>query len=516
MSQPIPFRTSEGSAGADDGSVARPSVLVIDDSSLLRNILREELEAEGFEVHLAEDGAIGLTRARDLRPDVVLLDVAGSDLDSHEVCRRLKSDAATAEVPVVLLSTRNELKDKLAGFEAGADDYLAKPFFTKELVARLRSRSRVRQQLAGERRIGKFYLEMLFGIGSAITSPFQVDDEVEIILRQALAASGTRRGVIYLHDPDASAFEVRGSHGYDGAGPSRGDRVRISDKIPVVGDGGADTPQGIRMYHDDARGSVFVPMVAKERLVGGIELDLDGRDGTFAAHHQKILYALGSQAAIFIENARLERDVRSMFMNIIVSLAGAVDAKDAYTHGHSMRVARTALVVAQGLGLSRDALEPLLLSAILHDVGKIAIPDHILKKPERLSREEFEIMKTHTTAGARLLQHIPALENVLPGILYHHEHWDGSGYPEGRAGDDIPLMGRIILIGDAVDAMTTDRVYRKSMPMKAALAELRKFAGTQFDATLVEQAERAYANGTIHDGSPDETPTLHQLIERIR
>jgi HD-GYP domain-containing protein (c-di-GMP phosphodiesterase class II) len=167
------------------------------------------------------------------------------------------------------------------------------------------------------------------------------------------------------------------------------------------------------------------------------------------------------------------------------------------------------------MGMCFEELEPLLLSAVLHDVGKIAIPDEILKKPGRLNKEEFEIMKGHTTAGARLLAHIPALENVLPGILYHHEHWDGSGYPEGRKSDDIPLMGRIILIGDAVDAMTTDRVYRKGMPMGRAIEELRKYAGHQFDPELVEIAEKAYADGTIHDGSPDETPTLHQLIEQI-
>jgi len=500
---------------ADAPERDRPAILVVDDSSLLRNILREELEAEGFVVHVAEGGPEGVERCRDLRPDLVLLDVVMPDMDGNEVCRAIKADPATAEIPVILLSSRNELKDKLAGFEAGADDYLAKPFFTKELVARLRSRLRTRDSLEGHRRMGQFYLEMLFGIGSAITSPFKVDDEVEIILRQAMVASGTGRGIILLHDPEAGTLEVRGSHGYNGNGPHVGDRFRISEKLPLVSVGNGDDPVGIRMYEDPARRTVFVPMVAKERLVGGIELDLTGRDRGFAAPDQKILYALASQAAIFIENARLERDVRSMFLNIIVSLAGAVDAKDAYTHGHSMRVARTALVVGQALGLPRDQMEPLLLSAILHDVGKIAIPDHILKKPERLNREEFEVMKGHTTAGARLLAHIPALGNVIPGILYHHEHWDGSGYPEGRAGEDIPLMGRIILIGDAVDAMTTDRVYRKGMSMGRAMNELRKYAGSQFDAHLVDLAEKAYAKGTIHDGSPAETPTLHDLIQRI-
>lgn len=494
----------------------RSTVLVVDDSALLRNILREELEAEGFEVHVAEDGATGLQLARDLRPDVVLLDVVLPELAGDEVCRRLKGSSGTGNIPVVLLSAKNELKDKLAGFEAGADDYLTKPFFTKELVARLRTSIRAKETVEGERRMGQFYLEMLFGIGSAITSPFKIDDDVEIILRQSLVASRCRRGVLLLVDPEDGALEVRASYGHGSGGPAVGDRFRVSDKLPIVGVGDHGAPVGIRMYEDEDCGTVFVPMVAKERLVGGIELEVGERaEPRFSSQDQKVLYALASQAAIFMENARLERDVRSMFLNIIVSLAGAVDAKDAYTHGHSLRVARTALVVGQRLELARERMEPLLMSAILHDVGKIAIPDEILKKPTRLTDDEFEIMKTHTTAGEKMLSHIPALSEVLPGIRNHHEHWDGGGYPDGLAAEEIPLMGRIILIGDACDAMTTDRVYRKARPMSYAIAEMRRCAGRQFDPGLVDLVEEAYRDGGIRDDHPETTPTIHELIDQI-
>jgi HD-GYP domain-containing protein (c-di-GMP phosphodiesterase class II) len=273
---------------------------------------------------------------------------------------------------------------------------------------------------------------------------------------------------------------------------------------------------GIRMYEDPARRTVFVPMVAKERLIGGIEIDLEQRSRRFSANDQKLLYALASQAAIFIENARLERDVRSMFLGIIVSMASAVDAKDAYTHGHSLRVARVGLLVAQQLGLPREKLEPLLLSGILHDVGKIAIPDNVLKKPERLDADEFEIMKGHPLAGAKLLAHIPSLAEVLPGIKHHHEYWDGSGYPDGLKGEAIPLAGRLILIGDAFDAMTTDRVYRAAKPVAAAVAEIRRYSGTQFDPSLVACVEEAYRQGRIHDELSKRTPTLDELIDHIR
>ena len=498
-------------------AAAKPSVLVVDDSNLLRGILREELEAEGFEVHMAEDGPEALEKAKDLRPDIILLDVGLPGMDGYEVCRRVKSDDATADTPILMITALNELKDKLAGFEAGADDYLTKPFFTKELLARLRRNLRTRESIHASRRLGQSYLEMLFGIGSAIISPFKVDDEVEIILRQGLVALGAGKGAILLLDREQGTLEVRGTMGCERAGdPKVGDRHRISDKLPIVDAAVDEGPVGIRIYEDVARHVVFVPMVAKERLVGGIEIHVGERRGRLSVNEQKVLYALASQAAIFLENARLERDVRSMFLNIIVSMAGAVDAKDAYTHGHSLRVARVALVVAQENGLPRAELEPLLLSAILHDVGKIAIPDHILKKPERLDKEEFEIMKGHPIAGAKMLQHIQALENVIPGILHHHEYWNGTGYPHGLAGEAIPLQGRIIHIGDAFDAMTTDRVYRTKIGVAGAIEEIQRHAGRQFDPHLVSCLLEARRTGRIHDELPESTPTLYELIEQIR
>ncbi|HUC42479.1 MAG TPA: response regulator, partial [Candidatus Sulfotelmatobacter sp.] len=340
-------------------TATRPRVLVVDDSTLLRGILREELEAEGFDVHVAEDGAAALEKAADLRPDVILLDIGLPGMNGYEVCKRVKSDAATSDISVVMITALNELKDKLAGFEAGADDYLTKPFFTKELLARVRTNLRMRDSVIASRRLGQSYLEMLVGIGSAITSPFKVDDEIEIILRQGLISVHAVKGAMYLLDPDQGNLEVRGTLGCGREGdPRLGERCRISDKLPVV-DASEGGPLGIGIFEDERRHVVFVPMVSKERLVGGIEIHLGEPRARLGVNEQKLLYALASQAAIFLENARLERDVRSMFLSIIVSMAGAVDAKDAYTHGHSLRVARVALMVAQERGLPRHELEPL-------------------------------------------------------------------------------------------------------------------------------------------------------------
>ncbi len=506
----------QGNSSPESRSRGKGLVLLIQASTVTRNILREELEAEGYTVDIAGTGEAGLEKCQDLRPDIVLMDVGVESPDGNEVCRQLRSHNATQQIPVILVSEQGELKDKLAGFEAGASDYLSKPFFTKELLARLKAHLRSAEMLKTSSQLGDFYLEMLWGVGSTISSPFSSEDELEVILRQALAGVRASRGSLFLLDEGTGGLKVRAMQGYGEEGnPPAGDIVRISEKLPMLQSGAESEGMALKIHEDPESGRLFVPMIAKERLVGGIEVDLEGREARLSANDQKMLYALASQAAMILENARLERDARSMFLNIIVSLAGAVDAKDAYTHGHSMRVARVALRVAQQLGLSREAQETLLLSAILHDVGKIAIPDEILQKPGRLTSEEFEIMKGHTTAGARMLAHIPALEDVVPGIRNHHERWDGTGYPDGLAGDEIPLVGRIIHIGDAFDAITTDRVYRNCKPVSWAMQEIQDRAGEQFDPECVAAACEARRQGWLEDTIPEQTPTIFELIEQI-
>ena len=139
-----------------------------------------------------------------------------------------------------------------------------------------------------------------------------------------------------------------------------------------------------------------------------------------------------------------------------------------------------------------------------------------LLQPSKLNREEFEIMKGHTLAGAKMLSHIVALANVIPGIRSHHEYWNGTGYPDGLLGEAIPLQGRIIHIGDAFDAITTDRIYRRKKDVKFAMAEIVKYARTQFDPSCVTVLEEAFRQGRIHEGLPDATPTIHELIDQIR
>jgi HD-GYP domain-containing protein (c-di-GMP phosphodiesterase class II) len=188
---------------------------------------------------------------------------------------------------------------------------------------------------------------------------------------------------------------------------------------------------------------------------------------------------------------------KELFMGSIRMLANAIDEKDPYTRGHSERVAYYSMVIAKHLGMSPEEVERVHLSGIIHDVGKIGIEDKILRKAAALTEEEYEIMKQHPTKGAHILEGVPLLKEMAGAGLMHHENVDGSGYPDGLKGDAIPLLGRIVSVADAFDAMTTDRPYSKAMTLEAAIARLRFLAGKKFDLPCVEAFEKAAQAGDL-------------------
>lgn len=180
-----------------------------------------------------------------------------------------------------------------------------------------------------------------------------------------------------------------------------------------------------------------------------------------------------------------------ILLEALRAIISSLEEKDSYTHGHSIRVAEYAVILAEEIGLSEVEIREVELSALLHDIGKIGIPDNVLVKPARLTRAEFEIMKSHPVRSARILERITALRNLIPGIKYHHERYDGHGYPDGLKGEAIPLYARLILIADTFDAMTSTRPYRLALDKEIAFDELKKCSGTQFDPGLVAAFIRA-------------------------
>jgi putative nucleotidyltransferase with HDIG domain len=206
-----------------------------------------------------------------------------------------------------------------------------------------------------------------------------------------------------------------------------------------------------------------------------------------------------------------ETGIAEQFMNFVSALASSIDAKDPYTRGHSKRVTKYSLAIAEAIRLEEDEIEDLELAGYLHDIGKIGTPHEILKKPFRLTDEEFDIVKKHPLNGVRILENLKNLQRVSSFILHHHERPDGTGYPHGLAGDAIPVGARILAVADAFDAITSDRPYRKRASVEEALLEIERNAGRQFDTRIVRVFASLVRSGKLDTNRhPPRRPILQK------
>lgn len=240
-------------------------------------------------------------------------------------------------------------------------------------------------------------------------------------------------------------------------------------------------------FEPDGGPQVVIQPVAREGeviahlLVG----EKGGLDPQVSSYDTQILETTAAYMGPFFANVALYEEQQAMFLGTIGALTAAIDAKDRYTRGHSARVALLSAQLAQAIGLDHEEVESIRIAGLVHDVGKIGVPEAILTKMGRLTDEEFEAIKLHPEIGYNILKDIPPLRATLPGVLYHHERYDGRGYPKNLAGTDIPLIARIICLADTFDAMSSTRSYRPAMPREKVLAEFERCAGTQFDPELV-------------------------------
>ncbi len=251
---------------------------------------------------------------------------------------------------------------------------------------------------------------------------------------------------------------------------------------------------GIRL--DDAMGCGAV-LTLKPRdgapallVLGSAQAD------AFDAEHEPLFHAYAQHAAMTLSNAQSVAQLEKMLAGVLMSLATALEAKDAYTDGHSMRVAQYAVRIAHEMALPESDIETLHRAALIHDIGKIGIGAEILHKCGALSDGEWEKMRIHPLLGASIIGSIATLAATVPGVRSHHERWDGSGYPDGLAHEQIPLIARVLAVADAYDSLTTDRAYRPAVAPAAAIQEVKRGAGTHFDPAVVGALERSFADIT--------------------
>ncbi len=239
------------------------------------------------------------------------------------------------------------------------------------------------------------------------------------------------------------------------------------------------------------RSLVCAPLIVHRKILGVIEV-LNKRDGSlFGEEDLESVISVASTAAMAIENTHLHDTVLDAYKNTIVALSAAIDAKDSHMRGHSQRVMEYSLKTGAALYFSPEEMETLEYGSLLHDIGKIAIDSSILNKPGQLTAGEWEIMRAHPVIGAEILKEIPFLEKAAELVLYHHEKYDGTGYPDGLKGEVIPLGARIIAVADAFDNMTIDTSYRGALSIEKTIKELNECTGTQF----CPKAVKAFIDG---------------------
>jgi len=243
---------------------------------------------------------------------------------------------------------------------------------------------------------------------------------------------------------------------------------------------------------------ISYPIRIHDRTVGLLNIQRPPRPEPFNNGDLKTLEILSGQVGSALENRRLMERLQSAYKDMVHALAGALDARDRTTREHTDRVCHLAESIARELGWPDDRMPELWLGCVLHDIGKIGVPDTILQKPGPLNHDEFQLMKTHPMCGVRMVESIPYLKPAIPYILHHHEKYDGSGYPHGLEGEDIPIEARLLAVVDTFDAIISDRPYRKGRSVSVALAEIQAHSGTQFDPEIVSAFLRAWANGSIN------------------
>jgi HD-GYP domain-containing protein (c-di-GMP phosphodiesterase class II) len=235
-----------------------------------------------------------------------------------------------------------------------------------------------------------------------------------------------------------------------------------------------------------------VPMTLGRKTVGIINVSdkLDGKE--FTTYELKLIMAIAAEAAVAMENARLFSEVKDLFLSSVKSLVMAIDAKDPYTHLHSLRVSEVSAILADEIGLPVLEVEQIKLAALLHDVGKIGVPEQVLLKPDKLTAPEWEMMKQHPLHSVHILGQVKQFTPILKWVRHEHEHYNGTGYPDRLKGEAIPLPSRIIAVADAFDALTSDRYYRKGRSVEKAVEVIRKESGIQFDPGVIRAFVSAY------------------------
>lgn len=477
-------------------------VVVIDDEKYICNIITEAFsDFENLHVSKFTNPHQALEHISRQSVDLVLTDLVMGDFSGVQILEQvLKNHPDTV---VILMTGYPTVKTAISVLKKGGYDYLIKPFKLDDLKATI-VRGLESQQLKRENVELRSQLELM-KIAEEISGGIKMQPLLNLIVNTAIKVFPTASASILLKARKSEYFRLKCMAGNDsdraignflkGKEPEKPDKSTnlhpwfLNEEIEEAGD----------KYK---RSYVSYPLVSKGEVVGLLNLVHTSPFSYISPGQKRMVSLLASNAALAVESSYLDKNLRKSYFQTIKALANAVEARDRYTAGHTDRVYRLARIIAGEMGWGTAKLTELRTGCILHDIGKIGVPDSVLNKPGKLTTYERNIMMKHPELGVRILQGIPFLKPIMPYIIAHHEMYDGSGYPKGLKGTDIPIEGRLLAVVDTYDAITSDRPYRDRRGPDVALAELKKFRGTQFDPEIVDIFLKVYNEGRIKQEDP--------------
>ncbi|NPU84768.1 MAG: response regulator [Syntrophaceae bacterium] len=467
-------------------------ILVVDDYELTRRMIVDALLQTGYtSVQEATDGLEALDKFRNGYHDLIITDVMMPHMDGMELLDRLQELRANSSI--ILVTGQPEVDAGVAAMKRGAVDYIRKPFNIQDLLYKVEVCLRERHLLPEEDRQSALASSQLTEKKKELSVHSHIYESVENIegdnqqVFEKMAELSLRvvdgaEATIWIFDAESDQFHpqvIRTAEGH--SHDPGGDEIKAIPFLYQV----VDKREALVVQSPDGNGGaaslICAPLVIRGAVFGVLALRKKKYSGIFNNKDLHYIVSLTKRASLNLENKLLYESLFSNVLDTFQSLVACVQMRDNYTQEHCRRVTKAAIRTAEVLGLGIQDRECLKVAGILHDVGKIAIPDNVLLKPGRLTDDEYTIIKQHPALGENVLKPIALFDREREIILHHHERWDGLGYPSGLAGKDIPLLSRIVAVVDTFDAMTNNRPYRQALDVETALNEIRRNRGTQFD-----------------------------------
>ena len=476
-------------------------ILAVDDHPDVRRVVATYLSMAGYRVDTACDGVDATGKLASTPYDLVITDLKMPRMDGLALLKHVREHHPRTDV--MMISGHATIESAVEATKLGARDYFAKPFNIGDFQLKIRNWAEARALRRETERLGA--VVSLTRLSHTLTGNLDLESLSGQVIALVEDTFKAQYGSLMLVKPpeDGDGQQTCLSVISATNGEGRPHWLSAQAMESVVGRREPWTESGCDDGSKVGNGvsAVSIPLCQRDTVIGILNVARDSGEMPYTEDEVQLLTIFGSQIAIALENARAYRELKDLSIGTITALIAAVEARDPYTRGHSERVARYAVALAKELDLPPQDVEDLRVAGLLHDIGKIGVSDLILNKPGGLTSLEYEAVKRHPALGASIVGGIKPLQRIVPLIYHHHERYDGSGYPDGLAGAEIPLGARILAVADAFEAMTSSRAYRPSMDASESLDLLGEGAGGQLEPELVSILQRLWACGDLREST---------------